>query len=252
MLKLKELTKDFGGLRAVDHVNFEVKEGILTSLIGPNGSGKSTVFNMISGVLIPNAGSIHWKDKKIDGLRSHKILRMGIGRTFQELRIFGNLTVIENVMVGFRSMNKWGMLGSILRLPGERKERRILREKAEALLALLGIVDKSNRMPDSLPYAEQRMIDVARALAHEPKVVLLDEPAAGMNPKEKKVLSETLIKINKELCNTIFLIEHDMSFVMSLSDHIGVLNFGRLIAEGVPEEIQNNDDVIKAYLGEPE
>lgn len=251
MLKLRELIKDFGGLRAVDKFTFDIKEGCITSLIGPNGSGKTTVFNMISGVLIPNAGLIYWGDIKIDGLKPHKISQLGISRTFQELRVFSNLTVIENVMVGSGSMDNWGMLGSILRFPSERRERRVLRERAEVLLELLGIADKSNRMPNSLPYAEQRMIDIARALANEPKVALLDEPVAGMNPKEKEELSKALMKIKREICNTIFLIEHDMNFVMSLSTHVGVLNFGHLIAEGVPQEIQNNENVIEAYLGKP-
>jgi branched-chain amino acid transport system ATP-binding protein len=250
MLKLKELTKTFGGLRAVDRLTLDVREGSITALIGPNGSGKSTVFNMISGILLPSSGSIYWEDRAIDGLKPHKISYLGISRTFQELRIFNNLTVIENVMVGLRSLTKSGMFSSMLRLPKERRERKLLREKAEYLLELLGIIDRSDIMPNDLPYAVQRMVDIGRALANQAKVILLDEPAAGMNPKEAEDLSGALKRIRREVCPTIFLIEHNMKFVMNLSDYVGVLNYGRLLAEGAPEKIMNSEDVIRAYLGD--
>lgn len=249
MLELKELSKDFGGLRAVNKVSFHVKEGQLTSLIGPNGSGKTTMFNMISGVFPPSEGSIVLAGQNINGLRSDQIVNLGVCRTFQELRVFNSLTVIENVMIGLHVRAKSGIWGSTLRLPSERQERKLLRQKAMQLLELMRIADKRNLMPSSLPYAEQRMIDIARALASGVRVLLLDEPAAGMNPNEKQRLADILVKIQKEICNTVFLIEHDMKFVMSISEYIGVLNFGTLIAEGVPEEIKKNQDVIQAYLG---
>lgn len=250
MFSLKELTKNFGGLRAVDKLTFDVKEGSITALIGPNGSGKSTVFNIISGILLPSSGSIYLGNRIIKGLRPHEISNLGISRTFQELRIFNNLTVIENVMVGLRTLTKSGMISSMLRFPKERQERKLLRERAEYLLELLGIIDKSDMMPNDLPYAVQRMVDIARALANEAKIILLDEPVAGMNPREAEDLSGALMRIKKEVCPTIFLIEHNMKFVMNLSDHVGVLNYGRLLAEGAPEKIMNSEEVIRAYLGE--
>ena len=249
MLKLNKVSKRFGGLQAVNMVTFNVKGDRITSLIGPNGSGKSTLFNLISGIVQVSRGSIQLGDTKIEGLRPDQILRLGISRTFQELRIFNSLTVIENVMLGLQAKTESGTLSSMLGLPKERRERRLLRQRAEELLELLGIADRKDMMPQSLPYAEQRITDIARALASRSKVLLLDEPAAGMNPKEKVQLSQALVKIQEKICHTIFLIEHDMKFVMGLSDYIAVLNFGNLIAQGVPEEIQKNEEVIKAYLG---
>lgn len=249
MLKLQGVSRNFGGLKAVNRLTFHIEEGRLTSLIGPNGSGKTTVFNMLSGIFAPSEGSIYLGDIVLNGLRPDQILKLGLSRTFQELRVFNSLTAIENVMLGLHKKAKSGVLSTILRIPTERRERKHFREKAEQLLALLGIIDKSDRMPNSLPYAEQRMIDIARAMANEPRVLLMDEPAAGMNPKEKEQLSEALTKIQKEICHTVFLIEHDMRFVMGLSNYVGVLNFGTLIAEGTPEEIQKNEEVIRAYLG---
>ena len=249
MLELKEISKNFGGLMAVNKVTFHVKEGVITSLIGPNGSGKTTIFNLILGIFPPSGGSIYLEGEPVVGLRPDQIVELGISRTFQELRVFNSLTVLENVLAGFQVKFKCGMWGSVLRLPSERRERKLFREKAMELLDLFGMGDKWNLMPSGLPYAEQRMIDIARALASGGKVILLDEPAAGMNPKEKQQLAETLKLIQKEICKTIFLIEHDMRFVMSISEHVGVLNFGNLIAEGIPEDIKANHHVIQAYLG---
>lgn len=249
MLILNSVSKNFGGLLAVNALTFSIEEGQLTSLIGPNGSGKTTVFNMISGILQPSSGKIYLGGKAIEGLRPHQILNLGISRTFQELRVFKSLTVIENIMVGLHNKAKSGIIGSTFRLPKERRERRFLRERAEQLLELLGIINRKNMISQILPYGEQRMVDIARALASDSKVLLLDEPAAGMNPKEKEQLSSALKKIQEEICHTIFLIEHDMKFVMGLSDYIGVLNFGTLIAQDIPEKIKKNEDVIKAYLG---
>jgi branched-chain amino acid transport system ATP-binding protein len=236
-------------LVAVNKVTLNISEGLITALIGPNGSGKTTVFNLISGILRLTEGSIQLGDMGIDGLRPDQILKLGISRTFQELRIFKSLTVIENVMLGLQAKAKSGTLSSLLGLPKERRERKLLRERAEELLDLLGIADRKDLMPQTLPYGEQRITDIARALASRSKMLMLDEPAAGMNPKEKEQLSRTLVKIQEEICNTIFLIEHDMKFVMGLSDYVGVLNFGTLIGEGVPADIQKNEGVIRAYLG---
>jgi len=249
MLKLDNVSKTFGGLLAVNSLTFSIKKGQLTSLIGPNGSGKTTVFNMISGIFPPSSGKIYLNNMSIGGLKPHQILNLGVSRNFQELRVFKNLTVIENVMAGLHSKTKYGIIGSTLRLPKERRERRLLEERAEQLLELLSVINRKDMIIQMLPYAEQRMVGLARAVVCDPKVLLLDEPAAGLNPKEKGQLSSALKKIQKEICPTIFLIEHDMKFVMGISDYIGVLNFGTLIAQEIPGKIIKNEDVVKAYLG---
>ncbi|MBP7553566.1 MAG: ABC transporter ATP-binding protein [Spirochaetes bacterium] len=247
MLKVNNIDKNFGGIRAIKSLSFNVEKNIITSVIGPNGAGKTTVFNLLTGVFSIDSGSIMFFDKDIGTQKTHKIAQMGITRTFQNLQIFSNMTVMENVITGFHLVSNQNFLQSLLRL--NTRDEKKLKDKALEYLDILNLTKYANSSAKSLPFGLQRQIEIVRAIASNPKLLLLDEPAAGLNPYETTELADNIVKILK-LGITILLIEHDMNFVMSLSDKIVVLNFGEKIAEGTPSEIQNNQKVISAYLGE--
>jgi len=251
MLEIKELTKNFGGLLVLDKVSFSVKKGEIFGLIGPNGAGKTTVFNIISGLLKPTSGKVFLDGKDITNLKPHKIAEVGISRTFQSIRIFKDMTLLENVLVGMHHVFTYSTLAMLLELKKKKTEEKILRDKAFEILSLVKLADKATLKADSLSYGEQRKLELARALATEPKLLLLDEPAAGMNPAETDELMSEILQINKR-GYTVCLIEHDMKMVMGLCNNIAVLNFGELIAKGTPDEIKSNQQVIEAYLGKDE
>lgn len=248
LLKMIGVSLNFGGLLAVDDVSLDVEPGQIMSLIGPNGAGKSTIFNLITGIYRPSQGKILFCDKDITNLKDHKITGLGISRTFQNIRLFANLSVIDNVRIGCHSRGSSQLGGALLRNKRVIREEKALQDKAQEILAFLHLTEKKDELAMNLAYGEQRRLEIARALASEPRLLLLDEPAAGMNPREK----EDLVKIIKKIRDknvTIFLVEHDMKFVMGLSDRVTVLDYGRKIASGSPEEVRSNPDVITAYLG---
>jgi len=249
ILRVRDLEKSFGGLRAIDSLNFAVGEGQIKSIIGPNGAGKTTLFNLITGVYAPTGGTFEFEGKPLNGLKPHAIARLGISRTFQNLELFPNMTVLENVMLGGHSRSSAGLFHAGFRLPRMRHEERAIRERAMEELRFMGLESKAMMGATSLPLGEQKLLEIARALATQPKLLLLDEPAAGLNLRETENLSQTILRI-REKGITIMLVEHDMSLVMGISDEVIVLNYGKKIAEGSPREIQRNREVIAAYLGE--
>lgn len=249
MLKIESITRFFGGLAALDRVSFEVERGKIYGLIGPNGAGKTTLINIISGLMLPTSGRVLLENKLISGLPPHQVAAAGVGRTFQNIRLFTDLTVLENVMVGNHLRQGGSLIGTVLRLPRSRREERETREEALRLLRSLRMAHLAGIEAGALSYGDQRRVEIARALALEPRVLLLDEPAAGMNSAETDQLAEFLLEL-RESGLTLLVIEHDMDLIMRISDRVVVLNFGRKIAEGPPELVRNDAQVIEAYLGE--
>ncbi|MDO5406416.1 MAG: ABC transporter ATP-binding protein [Eubacteriales bacterium] len=249
ILELKDVTKKFGGLTAVNGVCMKVEPNQICALIGPNGAGKTTVFNMITGAYQVTSGDVIFDGKSICGVKPHKIVERGIARTFQNIRLFKSATVLENVMTGFHCKTKTGMLNVIFN-PGKcRREEAESRQKALEILRFLNLEELKDLPAGSIPYGHQRLLEIGRALASGPKLLLLDEPAAGMNSQEKNELVETIRKIRDRYNLAVLLVEHDMELVMGISENITVINFGSRIADGTAEEIQHNNDVIEAYLG---
>jgi branched-chain amino acid transport system ATP-binding protein len=247
------VSKIFGGLVAVDSVDFKIPRGGIVSIIGPNGAGKTTFFNMLTGLYKPNAGRIEFEGTDITGERPDIITKLGVARTFQNIRLFGTMSALENVMVGQHSRMRAGLFGSIVRPPWTRREEVDVREKAEETLTYVGLRSALiHQMSANLSYGDQRRIEIARALASDPKLLLLDEPTAGMNPEESARLTAFMHKLRDERSLTILLIEHDMKVVMGVSEQITVLDHGEKIAEGSPQEVRNNDRVVEAYLGSRE
>ncbi len=248
LLEVKSLRKDFGGILAVNDVSFDVSEGQIKAIIGPNGAGKTTIFNVISRIYSPTHGKIFFGGEDITNIKIHKVPAHGIIRTFQNIRLFSNMSVLENVMVGYHTHTKANLWQSVFRSKYFQQEEKEIEEKACQALEIVGLSDCRDISATTLPFGRQRMVEIARAIVSKPKMILLDEPAAGLNSNETEELAELVKKIN-ELGITILVIEHDMGFVMGISDEIVVIDYGQNIAEGTPREIQNNEKVIKAYLG---
>ncbi len=248
ILKLEEVTKQFGGVTALNGVSYEIPQGIIQALIGPNGAGKTTLFNCISGMFSPTSGRIFFDGVRIDGLAAHQIASMGISRTFQHVALFKNMTVLENVMIGRHLKSRSGFISCGFRLPYMRNEERMIIEKARQFLDYVGLSQEEKMMAGSLPLGKQKILEIARALATEPRLILLDEPAGGLNTSETEQLGELIERI-KQLGITVLIVEHDMNLVMERSDRVLVLNHGTVLTSGTPQEVKNNEKVIEVYLG---
>lgn len=249
ILTLEEITQEFGGLRALDTVNLDVQEKQIFGIIGPNGAGKTTLFNIITGIYVPTEGNLIFKEQRLNNIPPYVIARMGIGRTFQNIRLFNKLSVIDNVKVGAYGVTRAGFFSSMVGLPTARKEEHQITETAGELLKMVGLDNKKMEYAASLAYGEQRRLEIARALALTPALLLLDEPAAGMTPGEKDELMNLIRRIREQMQLTILLVEHDMNLVMSICERIAVLDYGRKIFEGSADEVKNDERVIQSYLG---
>ncbi|MGI6160517.1 MAG: ABC transporter ATP-binding protein [Christensenellales bacterium] len=250
MLKVENLTKQFGGLTAVNDLSLTVERGVIHALIGPNGSGKTTTLSMIAGALEPTSGKIFYNDTLISDLPAFKVARHGVGRTFQNIRLFPSMTTLDNVMVGGHNLSKVGITRFLVDIHSARSEEKQLIEKAEHVLDMLDMLHLKDEYVKNLPYGRQKVLELGRTMMSDPDLILLDEPAAGLNPTERADFVKILVRLHEEEKKTLFLIEHNMDVVMTISERITVLNFGKKIAEGSPKEIQDDDEVIKAYLGE--
>jgi len=248
LLVVDDVTLKFGGLVALDKVSFDIREGEILGLIGPNGAGKTTCFNVTTGVYKPTSGAVRFQGRKLTGMKRHKITKAGIARTFQNIRLFKSMTALENVLVGTDAQHRTGLASALLRLPRHRREEKQGHERAMELLRFMGLESKADELAVNLSYGDQRRLEIARAMATGPKLLCLDEPAAGFNPAEKQKLMALIRKV-RDQGYTVLLIEHDMRLVMGVTDRIVVLEFGRKIAEGTPDEIRDNPAVIAAYLG---
>jgi len=252
MLKVDRITKQFGGVVAIKDVSFHIKPMEIFALVGPNGAGKTTLFNIITGVLKPTYGNVYFKDEEITGLSPVKIVQKGVARTFQNIRLFSSMSVLENVLIGFEKSYQYTFFEALFRFPRFFKEEKIYKEKAMEILKFLDIEKYANLNAKALSYGNQRKVEIARALATEPDLLLLDEPAAGMNPKETDELADTVFKIREEMEKTVLFIEHDMKFVQKIADRVLVLDYGKTIFEGKPSLMMKDKTVIKAYLGDIE
>ncbi|WP_419787389.1 ABC transporter ATP-binding protein [Pseudodesulfovibrio sp.] len=256
VLNVNSVSKDFGGIRALDEVDLVVGDKEIVALIGPNGAGKTTFFNCITGIYVPTSGDVlidpkaSGSTRRINGKKPNVVTELGMARTFQNIRLFPSMTALENVMIGTHCRTKSSVWGAISRNKATRAEEQSVIQKSYDLLCLVGLEDMANELGSNIPYGKQRRLEIARALATDPFLLLLDEPAAGMNPQETKELERLILDIREQFGISVMLIEHDMKMVMSVSDRIYVLDYGRMIADGTPQEIAENPEVIKAYLGE--
>lgn len=250
LLEIKGLSKSFGGLTALAEFNINIENGELVGLIGPNGAGKTTAFNLLTGIYRPDRGTILFNDINLVGRKPYAICKQGVARTFQNIRLFNDLTVLENVQISFHKDVEYSILSAIIRTPAFFRGEENIRRQAMEYLEIFGLQDKASEKASNLPYGEQRCLEIARAMATNPRLLILDEPAAGMNPQETRDLTELIRFVRNKFELTILLIEHDMSLVMGVCERIYVLDYGRIIAHGIPEEIRNDPRVIEAYLGE--